>query len=82
MRDLKGGPMVDHDSTTLFKLEHMLKDVRLCLEEARSAGAAFPSPRSARELYSAASAAGSAKRISRPCSRSSKACRAYASHVG
>ena len=27
-----------HDYTTLFKLEHMLKDLRLCLEEARAAG--------------------------------------------
>ena len=31
--------MRDHDYTTLFKLEHMLKDVRLCLEEAQAAGA-------------------------------------------
>ena len=27
-----------HDYTTLFKTEHMLKDVRLCLEEAQAAG--------------------------------------------
>ena len=38
MLDLKQGPMRSHDYTTLFKLEHMLKDVRLCLEEARAAG--------------------------------------------
>ena len=31
--------MREHDYTTLFKLEHMLKDVRLCLEEAEAAGA-------------------------------------------
>ena len=38
MLDLKQRPMRSHDYTTLFKLEHMLKDVRLCLEEARAAG--------------------------------------------
>ena len=31
--------MREHDYTTLFKLEHMLKDVRLCLEEARARSA-------------------------------------------
>jgi 3-hydroxyisobutyrate dehydrogenase-like beta-hydroxyacid dehydrogenase len=30
--------MREHDYVTLFKLEHMLKDVRLCLEEAEAAG--------------------------------------------
>jgi 3-hydroxyisobutyrate dehydrogenase len=39
MLELKAGPMRDHDYATLFKLEHMLKDVRLCLEEAKAAGA-------------------------------------------
>jgi len=38
MLDLKQGPMRAHDYTTLFKLEHMLKDLRLCLEEAQAAG--------------------------------------------
>lgn len=38
MLDLKHGPMRARDYTTLFKLEHMLKDLRLCLEEARGAG--------------------------------------------
>ena len=38
MLELKEGPMREHDYTTLFKLEHMLKDVRLCLEEAEAAG--------------------------------------------
>jgi 3-hydroxyisobutyrate dehydrogenase-like beta-hydroxyacid dehydrogenase len=38
MLGLKAGPMREHDYTTLFKLAHMLKDVRLCLEEARAAG--------------------------------------------
>jgi 3-hydroxyisobutyrate dehydrogenase-like beta-hydroxyacid dehydrogenase len=36
MLDLKAGPMREHDYTTLFKLAHMLKDVRLCLEEAKA----------------------------------------------
>jgi 3-hydroxyisobutyrate dehydrogenase-like beta-hydroxyacid dehydrogenase len=39
MLELKAGPMREHDYATLFKLEHMLKDVRLCLEEAKAAGA-------------------------------------------
>ena len=34
--------MLEHDFTPLFKLAHMLKDVQLCLDEARTAGAAFP----------------------------------------
>ena len=41
MLELKAGPMRAHDYTTLFKLEHMLKDVRLCLEEGRAVGAPF-----------------------------------------
>jgi 3-hydroxyisobutyrate dehydrogenase-like beta-hydroxyacid dehydrogenase len=40
MLELKAAPMRAHDWSTLFKLEHMLKDLRLCLEEAREAGAA------------------------------------------
>ena len=39
---LKSTPMREHDYTTLFKTEHMLKDVRLCLEEAQAAGVPFP----------------------------------------
>jgi 3-hydroxyisobutyrate dehydrogenase-like beta-hydroxyacid dehydrogenase len=35
---LKGRPMFDRDFTPLFKLEHMLKDVRHCLEEAAALG--------------------------------------------
>jgi 3-hydroxyisobutyrate dehydrogenase-like beta-hydroxyacid dehydrogenase len=31
---LKAEPMRQHDYATLFKTEHMLKDVRLCIEEA------------------------------------------------
>jgi 3-hydroxyisobutyrate dehydrogenase len=53
MRELKGQGMVDRDIPVLFKLEHMLKDVVLCLEESRSAGASFPFAGLAGELYSA-----------------------------
>jgi 3-hydroxyisobutyrate dehydrogenase len=53
MRALKGKPMLDHDFTPLFKLAHMLKDVELCLAEARTAGAGFPFAGLAAELYGA-----------------------------
>jgi 3-hydroxyisobutyrate dehydrogenase-like beta-hydroxyacid dehydrogenase len=53
MVDLKAGPMRSHDYSTLFKLEHMLKDVRLCLEEGQRLGVGFPSAAYARELLSA-----------------------------
>ena len=35
---LKGRPMFDRDFKPLFKLEHMLKDVRHCLDEAKALG--------------------------------------------
>ncbi len=50
---LKSTPMREHDYTTLFKTEHMLKDVRLCLEEAQAAGIPFPSAAHARDLLTA-----------------------------
>ena len=50
---MEGEPMLEHDFTPLFKLDHMLKDVLLCLEESRSAGASFPFAGLAGELYSA-----------------------------
>jgi 3-hydroxyisobutyrate dehydrogenase len=53
MLQLKGKPMLEHDFSPLFKLEHMLKDVGLCLDEARMNGAPFPFAALARELYSA-----------------------------
>ena len=43
--------MREHDFTTLFKLDHMLKDVRLCLEEAQAAGVPFPAAAAARDQY-------------------------------
>jgi 3-hydroxyisobutyrate dehydrogenase-like beta-hydroxyacid dehydrogenase len=51
--ELKAGPMREHDYTTLFKTEHMLKDVRLCLEEAQAAGVPFPAAAHARDLLTA-----------------------------
>jgi 3-hydroxyisobutyrate dehydrogenase-like beta-hydroxyacid dehydrogenase len=54
MLELKAAPMREHDYTTLFKLEHMLKDVRHCLEEGQAAGVPFPAAASAREVLSAA----------------------------
>ena len=67
MLQLKGEPMLKHDFTPLFKLDHMLKDVRLCLEEARAAGAAFPAARSRASFTLPAQAAVSASRTSPPC---------------
>jgi 3-hydroxyisobutyrate dehydrogenase-like beta-hydroxyacid dehydrogenase len=53
MLALKADPMRRHDYTTLFKLEHMLKDVRLCLEEAEAAGVPFPAAGAARDVLAA-----------------------------
>jgi 3-hydroxyisobutyrate dehydrogenase-like beta-hydroxyacid dehydrogenase len=58
MLDLKAEPMTKHDYTTLFKLDHMLKDVRLCLEEAQVAGVPFPFAALSRDLLAAASGRG------------------------
>jgi len=62
MLQLKGAPMLSHDFDPLFKLEHMLKDVLFCLEEARAAGAAFPFAALAGELYSAGAGRGLGER--------------------
>jgi len=58
MLELKAGPMRRHDYTTLFKLEHMLKDLRLCLEEGQAAGAPFTFAAQTREILTAASGRG------------------------
>ena len=58
MLQLKGEPMLAHDFSPLFKLDHMLKDVQLCLQEAREAGAAFPFAALAGELYAAGAGRG------------------------
>ncbi len=54
MLELKAGPMRAHAYDTLFKLEHMLKDVRLCLEECDRAGVPFPAAAATREALVAA----------------------------
>jgi 3-hydroxyisobutyrate dehydrogenase-like beta-hydroxyacid dehydrogenase len=58
MLDLKADPMRRHDYTTLFKLAHMLKDVRLCLEEGQAVGAPFPFAALTREILTAAAGRG------------------------
>jgi 3-hydroxyisobutyrate dehydrogenase-like beta-hydroxyacid dehydrogenase len=59
--ELKAGAMREHDFTTLFKTEHMLKDVRLCLEEAQAAGMPFPGASHARDLLAATMGRGHAQ---------------------
>ena len=54
MVTLKAEPMLEHDYTPLFRLEHMLKDVSICLSESEAAGAPFPAAALAHELYAAA----------------------------
>jgi 3-hydroxyisobutyrate dehydrogenase len=54
MLALKAGPLRAHDYATLFKTAHMLKDVRLCLDEGQAAGVPFPAAAAAREMLSAA----------------------------
>jgi 3-hydroxyisobutyrate dehydrogenase-like beta-hydroxyacid dehydrogenase len=58
---LKSGPMREHDYTPLFKTAHMLKDVRLCLQEAESAGVPFPAAGHARDVLAATIARGHAE---------------------
>jgi 3-hydroxyisobutyrate dehydrogenase-like beta-hydroxyacid dehydrogenase len=50
MVSLKGRPMLEHDWTPLFRLDQMLKDVRLCLDGAQAAGIEFPAAEAARDL--------------------------------
>jgi 3-hydroxyisobutyrate dehydrogenase-like beta-hydroxyacid dehydrogenase len=58
MLELKSGAMREHDYTTLFKLEHMLKDVRLCLEESQAAAVPFAAAARARDVLVACMARG------------------------
>ncbi len=48
--ELKSAPMRGHDYEPLFKTAHMLKDVRLCLDEAQAAGVPVPSASHARDV--------------------------------
>jgi 3-hydroxyisobutyrate dehydrogenase len=54
MLALKAPAMRAHDYTTLFKLEHMLKDLRLCLQEAEAAGYGSQPAKAVAELLEAA----------------------------
>jgi 3-hydroxyisobutyrate dehydrogenase-like beta-hydroxyacid dehydrogenase len=58
---LKSGAMREHDYTPLFKTAHMLKDVRLCLQEAETAGVPFPAAAHARDVLAATIARGHAQ---------------------
>ena len=58
MLELKAAAMIGHDYATLFKTDHMLKDVRLCLEEAQAARVPFPAAARARDALIAAGARG------------------------
>jgi 3-hydroxyisobutyrate dehydrogenase-like beta-hydroxyacid dehydrogenase len=62
MLQLKAGPMLDHDLDPLFKLEHMLKDVRHCLREAEALGVPLRLPAEAERLYARAAENGLAER--------------------
>jgi 3-hydroxyisobutyrate dehydrogenase-like beta-hydroxyacid dehydrogenase len=52
--ELKGRPMFERDFEPLFKLEHMLKDVRHCLSEARELGVEVALGPLAERLYAQA----------------------------
>jgi len=58
---LKAEPMLEHDFTPLFRLEHMLKDFAICMAESEAAGVPFPAAALARELYTAAMGRGLAE---------------------
>lgn len=58
MAELKSQAMIDHDFSPLFKTDHMLKDIRLCLEQARHAGLKFKAALHAEAMLDAASRAG------------------------
>jgi 3-hydroxyisobutyrate dehydrogenase-like beta-hydroxyacid dehydrogenase len=51
---LKGKPMFEHDFEPLFKLEHMLKDIRHALAEARDLGFDPPLAELVERLYASA----------------------------
>jgi 3-hydroxyisobutyrate dehydrogenase len=58
MLDLKAESMRRHDFTPLFKLDHMLKDVELCLDEAGERDVPFDLAEAARDALATASARG------------------------
>ena len=58
MAEIKAQPMLEHDLDPLFKLEHMLKDVRHCIAEARALGIEPKVAAMAESLYSQAADSG------------------------
>ena len=58
MLDLKARPIIERDYEPLFKLGHMLKDVRHCLTESRALGTEMQVAAAAEALYSEADDAG------------------------
>ena len=54
MLELKSEPMIEHDFDPLFRLDHMLKDVRHCLAEAQALGVELRLGGLAERLYSEA----------------------------
>ena len=58
MLELKAGPMLAGEFEPLFKLEHMLKDVRHCLAEARALGIELRLAEVAERMYAEAAAEG------------------------
>ena len=62
MLDLKAGPMLERDLDPLFKLEHMLKDVRHCIREADALGVDLPVAKLVESLFSRAAESGLADR--------------------
>jgi 3-hydroxyisobutyrate dehydrogenase len=58
MLQIKSKPMIEHDFEPLFRLDHMLKDVRLCLETIAELGTQAPVAEAARNLYERASERG------------------------
>jgi 3-hydroxyisobutyrate dehydrogenase-like beta-hydroxyacid dehydrogenase len=55
MLQIKSKPMIEHDFEPLFRLDHMLKDVRLCLETIGELGTQAPVAEAACTLYEKAS---------------------------
>jgi 3-hydroxyisobutyrate dehydrogenase-like beta-hydroxyacid dehydrogenase len=58
MLALKAEPMIEREFDPLFKLEHMLKDVRHCIREADALGVDVPVARLAESLFSQADESG------------------------
>jgi 3-hydroxyisobutyrate dehydrogenase-like beta-hydroxyacid dehydrogenase len=58
MLELKAEPMIEHDFDPLFRLDHMLKDVRHCLAEAEALGIDLTLAETAERLYAAAAGEG------------------------